>query len=94
MDIKDRKGYIHKSVKIGNYTFIGGGSCIMPGVTIGKGCVVGVNSVVTKDIPDFSIAVGVPAKVIASTKELDLEFLRDDIGITNYYDADIFNDFK
>jgi len=36
----------------------------MPGVTIGKGAVIGAGSVVTKDIPDYCVAVGVPAKVI------------------------------
>lgn len=43
---------------------IGIGAIIMPGVTVGKGAVIGAGSVVTKDIPDYSIAVGVPAKVI------------------------------
>lgn len=43
---------------------IGIGSIIMPGVTIGKGAVIGAGSVVTKDIPPYCIAVGVPAKVI------------------------------
>ncbi len=43
---------------------IGIGSIIMPGVTIGKGAVIGAGAVVTKDIPDYCIAVGVPAKVI------------------------------
>jgi len=43
---------------------IGIGAIIMPGVTIGKGAVIGAGSVVTKDIPDYSIAVGLPAKVI------------------------------
>lgn len=47
---------------------IGIGAIIMPGVTIGKGAVIGAGSVVTKDVPDYCIAVGVPAKVI---KELD-----------------------
>lgn len=37
---------------------------VMPGVTIGKKCIIGANSVVTHDIPDYSIAVGSPAKVI------------------------------
>ena len=44
--------------------WIGEGVCIMPGVTIGFGCVIGALSVVTKDIPDYCIAVGSPAKVI------------------------------
>lgn len=43
---------------------IGIGSIIMPGVTIGEGAVIGAGSVVTKDIPPYSVAVGVPAKVI------------------------------
>lgn len=43
---------------------IGIGSIIMPGVAIGKGVVIGAGSVVTRDIPDYSVAVGAPAKVI------------------------------
>lgn len=43
---------------------IGIGSIIMPGVTIGRGAVIGAGAVVTKDIPDYSIAVGAPAKII------------------------------
>lgn len=41
--------------------WIGEGVCVMPGVTIGKGCIIGALSVVTKDIPDYTIAVGTPA---------------------------------
>ena len=40
----------------------------MAGVTIGDGCVIGAGSVVTKDIPPYSVAVGVPAKVVKSRK--------------------------
>jgi len=36
----------------------------MPGVTIGKACVIGAGSLVTKDVPDYSLAVGSPAKVV------------------------------
>lgn len=43
---------------------IGIGSIIMPGVTIGEGAVIGAGSVVTRDIPAYCVAVGVPAKVI------------------------------
>ena len=44
--------------------WIGNGVSITKGIKIGKGSVIGANSVVTKDIPEYSIAVGVPAKVI------------------------------
>ena len=43
---------------------IGIGSIIMPGVTIGKGAVIGAGSVVTRDIPPYCVAVGVPCKVV------------------------------
>ncbi|MGN1260072.1 MAG: acyltransferase [Alloprevotella sp.] len=51
-------------VKIGKYVHIGEGVCIMPGVTIGDYALIGAGSVVTHDIPPYSIAVGSPAKVI------------------------------
>lgn len=51
-------------VLIGKYVHIGEGVCIMPGVTIGDYAVIGAGSVVTRDIPAYSIAVGSPAKVI------------------------------
>lgn len=56
-------------IKVGAHTFIGARSVIMPGVTIGDRCVIGTGSIVTKDIPDGSVAVGIPAKVIMTTEE-------------------------
>lgn len=50
--------------------WIGAGAAIMKGVTVGKYAIVGANSVVTKDVPDYAVVVGVPAKVI---KYLDPE---------------------
>ena len=50
-------------VEIGEGTWLGENVCVL-GVHIGKHCVIGANSVVTKDIPDYSVAVGTPAKVI------------------------------
>ena len=44
--------------------WIGAGAAIMKGVTVGKYAIVGANSVVTKDVPDYAVVVGVPAKVI------------------------------
>ncbi len=53
-----------KPVNIGDGCWIGEKVCILPGVNIGKKCIIGAGSVVTKSIPDYSIAVGNPAKVI------------------------------
>jgi maltose O-acetyltransferase len=55
-----------KPVSIGNDVWIGRRVIIMPGVTIGDGCVIGAGAVVTKDIPPYSVAVGVPARVVKS----------------------------
>ena len=48
---------------------IGIGAIIMPGVTIGEGAVIGAGAVVTRDIPDYCVAVGAPAKVIKEFKK-------------------------
>jgi acetyltransferase-like isoleucine patch superfamily enzyme len=53
-----------KGIRIGDDVWIGANAVILDGVTIGKGCVIGANAVVNKDIPEYSVAVGVPAKVI------------------------------
>ena len=53
-----------KKVIIGDNVWLGDNVVVLPNVTIGKGCIIGANSVVTKDIPEYSIAIGVPAKVI------------------------------
>jgi acetyltransferase-like isoleucine patch superfamily enzyme len=56
-------------IKIDSNTFIGNGCVIMPGVTIGKNCVIGGYSVVTKSIPDNTVAAGCPCRYICSTDE-------------------------
>lgn len=56
-------------ISVGGHSFIGARVTIMPGVTIGSRCVIGAGSVVTKDIPDGSVVVGNPAKVIMTTKD-------------------------
>ena len=62
--IERRTVEFSKPVSIGNDCWIGGNSAILPGVKIGNGVTIGASSVVTKDIPDNSLAVGNPAKVI------------------------------
>lgn len=57
-----------KPITIEDDVWVAGRVNIMAGVTIGKGSVIGAGSVVTKDIPPYSVAVGVPAKVIKTRK--------------------------
>jgi acetyltransferase-like isoleucine patch superfamily enzyme len=63
------QGVEKKDTIIGNDVWIGANVSIMPGIKIGNGCVIAAGSVVTKDIPDFSVAAGVPAKIIKNRKK-------------------------
>lgn len=56
--------YPSESIHISDGAWIGANCIILPGVSIGKNCVIGAGSIVTRSVPDFSIAVGNPAKVI------------------------------
>lgn len=56
-------------IVIGNNVYIGMGAYVMPGVKIGNNVIVGANSIVTKDIPDNSVAVGCPARTIKTIDE-------------------------
>jgi acetyltransferase-like isoleucine patch superfamily enzyme len=59
-----RQGLRAKGIKIEDDVWLGAGAIVLDGVTIGKGSVIGAGAVVAKDIPPYSIAVGVPAIVI------------------------------
>ncbi|MCB0802635.1 MAG: acyltransferase [Flavobacteriales bacterium] len=65
--IKDQ-GYNVSSVLLKKGCWIGVNSVILPGVTIGQNAVIGANSVVTKDVPDYTIAAGSPAREIRNLK--------------------------
>lgn len=56
------------SVTIGDDVWIGAHAVVLPGVTIGRGSIIGAGSVVTVDIPEFCIAAGVPARVIGERR--------------------------
>ena len=58
-------------IKVGNNVWIGGGTQVMPGVTIGSNVVIGAGSVVTKDIPDNVVAVGNPCHVVRPITDQD-----------------------
>ena len=53
-----------KPIKIGEDCWFGGNCIVLPGVTIGRGVTVGAGSVVTKDVPDFVVVVGNPARIL------------------------------
>jgi acetyltransferase-like isoleucine patch superfamily enzyme len=63
--IKDQ-GVVTSPVRIGADVWLGRGVTVLRGVDIGQGSVVGAHAVVTRDIPPYSVAVGVPARVISS----------------------------
>ena len=66
--------------------FIGAKTIIMPGVTIGKNCIIGSGSVVTKDIPDNSVAAGVPCKIITDVDSFEEKFVASmpEFDVDNY----------
>lgn len=68
-----------RPVVIGDDVWIGRRAIIMPGVKIGNGCIIGAAAVVTHDIPDYSIAAGVPARVVKNRLGEMGETMRDDI---------------
>ena len=55
-------------VHIGDNVWIGDKVTILPNVTIGKGCIIAANAVVTKDVPEYSVVAGIPAKIIKTIK--------------------------
>lgn len=59
-----QQGHEQKGIIIENDVWIGANCTILDGVVIGKGCVIGAGSVVTRSIPEYSVAAGVPAKVM------------------------------
>ncbi|WP_298488571.1 acyltransferase [uncultured Maribacter sp.] len=70
-------------ITIDDNTYIGNNAVIMPGVHIGKNCVIGANSVVTKSIPDNMVVAGVPARYICTTEEYKLKMLQLNTDLKN-----------
>lgn len=68
-------------VRIGNDVWIGANVVVLPGVTIGNDVVIGAGSVVTKDIPDHTIAFGVPCKAVRPITDHDREYYRKDCRV-------------
>jgi len=64
LPIMSQGTYSKGPIIIKNHAWIGTGAIILDGVTVGEGAVIGAGAVVTKDVPDFAIVAGVPAKVL------------------------------
>jgi acetyltransferase-like isoleucine patch superfamily enzyme len=76
---------VKKPVFIGKFSYIGPHSVIMPGTKIGKGSIVSAYSFVSGKFPDYSIIKGNPAKVIGSTRDIDLPFLENHPEYKEFY---------
>lgn len=61
-------------VEIGDYVFIGPRAVILPGVKVGKGAIIAAGAVVSKNVPDFAIVGGVPAKTIGERRNKNLKY--------------------
>ena len=66
VELRNKRLEYAKPIKVGNNVWIGGNVVVLPGVTIGDNITIGAGSVVTKDIPSNSVAVGNPCRVIKS----------------------------
>lgn len=73
-EIRDLGYQFNASIHIGNSVWIGANAVVLPGITIGDNCVIGAGSVVTKDIPANSVAVGNPCRVLRQINEHDYEY--------------------
>lgn len=72
----DDRPLLTRSTKIGSRVWIGEGVCILPGVELGDGCIVGANAVVTKSFPCNCVIAGVPARILKEWDEKDGSWLR------------------
>lgn len=68
---------IKGDVEIGAFSYVGPHSVVMPGVKIGKGCIISAYSYVNHDVPDFAIVRGKSAKIIGDTRDIDNKYFEE-----------------
>lgn len=69
LGLVDKNADFFGKIVIGNNVNIGWDAIIMPGVQIGDNCIIAAGAIVTKNVPDNSVAVGIPARVLESVQE-------------------------
>lgn len=92
-DKHERIGYQREAVEIGNYTFVGASSLILPGVKVGKGCLIAAGTIVTESVPDYSIVSGNPAQIVGDTRRLDSRYFKNEVVRKNYFDPSVIEDY-
>jgi acetyltransferase-like isoleucine patch superfamily enzyme len=85
---KYKNGRNFGRIKIGNNTFIGKGSILLPGISIGDNCIIGSLSVVSSSIPDNCIYGGIPAKFICTIEEYGEKLLKNNTDYPLELEAD------
>lgn len=84
----ERPGYSRGAVRIGAYSFIGAGAMILPGTTLGKGCLIAAGAIVSGTFEDFSIIKGNPGKKVGDVRSMDRKFLKDEVIRQSYFDPE------
>lgn len=79
-------GYLRGEVYLGEYSYIGPHSTIMPNTHLGKGCIVTAYSYVKGVFPDFSIIAGNPAQIVGDTRKIDESYLEKFPELRRSYD--------
>lgn len=79
---------VTKRITVGNNVYIGINCTLLPGVSVGNNVVIGAGSVVTRDVPDSSVAAGVPARVIKSLDDYLAQAQANSLGFGNLSASD------
>lgn len=94
IEAANRPGYTLGPVRIGAFAFIGAGAIVLPGVTIGRGARIDAGAIVTRDVPDFAIARGIPARIVGDVREGDALHFDDPRVRDSYFDAQVIEDWS
>lgn len=90
----ERPGYTRSPVRIGAYCFIGAGTIVLPGTSLGKGCLVAAGSIVSGTFEDFSLIKGNPAKRIGDVRAMDRKYLKNKAVQRSYFDPETVAQFR